>query len=59
MHFLHYCLSQLNIEEECRIREANSEITPEKVYDIVYALTGDKDLAAKREAWQWLENPNI
>jgi hypothetical protein len=49
-------LGQMQLEDELFLRGVASEMTPEKVHDIVYGLTGDKDEAEKRKEWRWLQD---
>ena len=45
----------MNAEEEIFHRNCDSDLTPERVYDLVFKLTGDEDEALKRKALRWLE----
>jgi hypothetical protein len=46
----------MQLEDELFLRGVAMEMTPEKVEEIVYGLTGDADEAAKRKEWRWLQD---
>jgi hypothetical protein len=53
--FLYECIGKVRAEKECHIRESESDLTPERMYDITLSLTGDVLEAEKQKAFRWLE----
>lgn len=55
LFFYDLCIDRVNAEEEIFLRNCESELSPDRVYDLVLKLTGDQDEALRRKAARWLE----
>jgi hypothetical protein len=49
------CIDKWKAEKEMQDRISASELTPERMYSITLALTGDEIEAEKQKAYRWLE----
>jgi len=53
--YLEFCIDKVKAEQEFHKRECDSELSPERMYNLTLELTGDERLAEKRQAWHQLE----
>ncbi len=56
MCFLDLSINRIKAEEEVFLRGVDNELTPDKMYNLTLAITGDENLAQSKKAWQLLNN---
>ena len=49
---LHFCIPTITAKQEVTTRSARSELTPDRLFELVYTITGDADLADRKRAWR-------